>query len=207
MSSKKKSKINLHESGSPSHPVTSSNNAPISLQPQSSYSHASQSGQQRSVPYNKAARPDKPNMRHQNYERSTPVTHLKPGFSMRRILRSRALQTCAVIAIALLPSLYFYNASKQASENAASPDTSNLQTTAEVVKRVNRHILLPSGEQPTVATVSDASKVRGQNFFANAASGDKVLVYAQAKKAYLYRPSIDRIIEVAPLAPNKTSPE
>lgn len=98
----------------------------------------------------------------------------------------------------------FYLMQSGGDEAAKVPD---LQTTDQVVRQVSTHILLPSGEQPTVATVTDASKVRNQAFFSNAASGDKVLVYAQAKKAYLYRPSIDRIIEVAPLAPNQEGQE
>jgi hypothetical protein len=114
----------------------------------------------------------------------------------------RLLPYVVVAAIALLPSLYFHHQSQTSNDALGVPSSANLQTTADVVKRVSRHILLPSGEQPTVATVTDASKVHNQAFFANAASGDKVLVYANAKKAYLYRPSIDRIIEVAPLAPN-----
>lgn len=132
----------------------------------------------------------------------------KPAKSWQRYLRRaatyRVLLVIFIVLAATLPSLYFYHKGMQAEQNARTPSSSNLQTTAAVVKQVSRHILLPSGEQPTVATVSDASKVRGQAFFANAASGDKVLIYAQAKKAYLYRPSIDRIIEVAPLAPSKT---
>ena len=124
-------------------------------------------------------------------------------YYLRRVIKSRVFLVTLGVIIAALPSVYFYNVSKQAEQK---PTTSSLQTTAAVIKQVSRHILLPSGEQPTVATVSDASKVRNQAFFTNSASGDKVLVYAQAKKAYLYRPSIDRIIEVAPLAPSKTGP-
>ncbi|HEX8182576.1 MAG TPA: hypothetical protein VF575_03160 [Candidatus Saccharimonadales bacterium] len=126
--------------------------------------------------------------------------------TLRWVLSSRALQLLVIGLLIALPSYYFYNQGKKVESQTNSPAQNNLQTTAEVVKQVSKHILLPSGEQPTVATVSDASKVRNQAFFTNAASGDKVLVYAQAKKAYLYRPSIDRMIEVAPLAPNKTTP-
>lgn len=58
---------------------------------------------------------------------------------------------------------------------------------------------VPADEIPTVATVSDASKLGGQAFFAKAQNGDKVLIFTKAKKAYLYRPSTNKLIEVAPI--------
>lgn len=45
----------------------------------------------------------------------------------------------------------------------------------------------------------DPEKLRDQPFFANAQRGDKVLIYANAKKAILYNPPSNKIIEVAPV--------
>lgn len=73
------------------------------------------------------------------------------------------------------------------------------QAQAEVdklVSDVGKLINLPSDEKPTVATVTDASKVKDQPFFANAKNNDKVLIYQKAAKAILFRPSENRIIEV-----------
>jgi len=66
----------------------------------------------------------------------------------------------------------------------------------KLIEEVGRVILLPEGETPTVATVTDVEKVKDQAFFAKAQNGDKILIYSGAKKAYLYRPSEKRIIEV-----------
>jgi hypothetical protein len=60
-------------------------------------------------------------------------------------------------------------------------------------------MVLPENEQPTIATVTDPSKLSGQSFFAHAKVGDRVLLYAAAKKAILYDPNINKIIEVAPI--------
>lgn len=72
-------------------------------------------------------------------------------------------------------------------------------TQAEVdalVAQVGKLISLPSDEKPTVATVTDASKVKDQPFFTKAQNGDKVLIYQKAQKAILYRPSGNIIVEV-----------
>lgn len=69
----------------------------------------------------------------------------------------------------------------------------------ELVKAVSMLMVLPE-EEPTVATVSDLEKLKGQEFFVNANVGDKVLVYLNAGKAILYSPKQNIIINVAPLS-------
>jgi hypothetical protein len=66
-----------------------------------------------------------------------------------------------------------------------------------------QYMELPS-EPPTLATVSDVSKLRNETFFTRAQNGDKVLIYPTTKKAYLYRPSTKKIIEVGPVNINNT---
>lgn len=70
------------------------------------------------------------------------------------------------------------------------------QAVLGLVESVGRHVSgIPNNEVPSVATVTDVAKLRDQIFFENAQKGDKVLIYAGARKAYLYRPSTDKIIE------------
>lgn len=103
-----------------------------------------------------------------------------------------------VLVLALLPSLYFYTQyqkSQNLLKNSSAADTQS----KELVAAVGKLIELPANEQPTIATVSDKTKLENQPFFAKAENGDKVLIYSNAKKAILYRPSINKIIEVAPV--------
>ena len=68
-----------------------------------------------------------------------------------------------------------------------------------LVRDVSKLIILPE-ESPTIATVTDPKALVGQPFFEKAETGDRVLVFTDAKKAILYRPSIKKIVEVMPFA-------
>jgi len=66
----------------------------------------------------------------------------------------------------------------------------------DTIAKVGKLITLPTDEKPTVATVTDASKVKDQQFFQNAQNADVVLIYTKAQKAILYSPTENKIIEV-----------
>jgi hypothetical protein len=106
-----------------------------------------------------------------------------------------------VLIVTVLASLstayYFYT--------KASPAQAD-ESAEEVIAAVGKLMVLPEGEMPTVATVSNPEKVKEQPFFANAKEGHKVLIYVQARKAILYDPLKNRIVEVASLTPNPTTP-
>ncbi len=88
---------------------------------------------------------------------------------------------------------YFYQKATFDPQKAAQKEL------VTVTKQVSRHMVLPTDETPSVATVSDPEKLKDQKFFVNSQVGDKVIVYSLSRKAILYRPSLDRIIEVAPV--------
>jgi hypothetical protein len=83
-------------------------------------------------------------------------------------------------------------------------DPSTVQKAAQeeakqLVSSVAQLIELPQGEDPTVATITDIDKLKDQPFFQKAKNGDKVLIYTNAKKAILYSPSSNKVIDVAPV--------
>lgn len=71
----------------------------------------------------------------------------------------------------------------------------------DLVEKVGKLIKLPN-ETPTIATVSDVSQLQEQTIFKNAQNGDKVLIFADAKRAILYRPSENIVVEVGNLVIN-----
>lgn len=70
--------------------------------------------------------------------------------------------------------------------------------------KVGKLMQLPD-ETPTVATVQDASKLKGQDFFKDAKNGDKVLIFTSAKKAVIYRESDNKIINSGPIVLNSAT--
>ncbi|HSX02385.1 MAG TPA: hypothetical protein VLI05_03665 [Candidatus Saccharimonadia bacterium] len=85
------------------------------------------------------------------------------------------------------------------------PRPANLASVTVVQQRVARHMLLPAGEQPELATVTDATKLQTP-FLRQAHNGDKLLVYEKAGQAIIYRPSLDRIVAVGPVSIQPVSP-
>jgi cytoskeletal protein RodZ len=79
----------------------------------------------------------------------------------------------------------------EAAKSSKTPPTGS----QKIIDRVALLVDLPQGEQPTIATVNDASKLKTQQFFARAQDGDKVLIYNKSGFAVLYRPSTNRVIE------------
>ena len=102
----------------------------------------------------------------------------------------------ALVAALAGVSYYFYN---QLNEVKQNPNIFAEQEDNKIIEAVGKLIVLPEGEKATVAKVLDPSGLKDQLFFLQAQKGDQVLIYYQAKKAILYRPSINKIIEVGPV--------
>lgn len=77
---------------------------------------------------------------------------------------------------------------------------------AALVEKIDKIAVLPQGEEPTVATVTDIESLKENPFFENAKEGDKVLIYNRAKKAYLYDPMANKIVEISSINREETSP-
>ena len=121
---------------------------------------------------------------------------------MKKLLhigKKAALPAFIVIAlvIAIVPSVYFYTKYQETKRELQKTPAGQKEETAKIVALVAKLLVLPTGEEPTLASVTDKEKLKDQPFFAKAENGDKVLIYTEAKKAILYRPSQHIIVEVA----------
>ncbi len=115
---------------------------------------------------------------------------LKKTFFARNLAASIL---AVLLAISISIGVYFYQ------KATADPQKSAQNELQETITAVGKLMVLPTGETPTIATVSDPEKLKDQPFFARAQKGDKVLVYTTSQKAILYSPSLNKIVEVAPV--------
>ncbi|MDB5169533.1 MAG: hypothetical protein JWO41_889 [Candidatus Saccharibacteria bacterium] len=135
-----------------------------------------------------------------------PRTAPRQRFSKEQLLFA-AVGAVFLVLIIMLASVMHSKNQLETKVNKLSTNTA--ASSANEVKKLTDEIgavfQLPTGETPTLATVSDAAKVKNQAFFKNAQNGDKVLLYSKAGEAILYRPSIKKIISVAPVNLNGSS--
>lgn len=109
-------------------------------------------------------------------------------------------------ALALVPSVYFYDQYKGAQVQLRAEGRAPASTAQDIESLVGKHMSLPK-ESPSIARVSDKAALSGQAFFKQAQDGDKVLIYKKAKMAILYRPSSDRIINVSTISIDEVAEE
>lgn len=69
----------------------------------------------------------------------------------------------------------------------------------QLTDKLTKLVVLPEGEEPVVATVTDKEKLKDQPVFAKAENGDKILIYSKAQKAYIYNPGRNVLVDVVPV--------
>jgi hypothetical protein len=105
-----------------------------------------------------------------------------------------------LIILAAAPGYYFYSRYQHSQELLKHPEQAAKEERDSLVKKIGTLVMLPSKEDPTIATVSDKEKLKDQPFFKNAENGDRVLVFTTSKKAVLYRPSVNKVIDMVTIS-------
>lgn len=114
----------------------------------------------------------------------------------------KAIAIAIVLLIVATAAVFFFVRYQQATNKLKQLQVNGKSSPEEIkslIDKVGKLAVLPSGEDPTIASVTNPAKLADQPFFANAREGDKVLIYTVARRAILYRPSENKIIEIAPL--------
>lgn len=124
------------------------------------------------------------------------------------IRRKKRFSFIAIFVLITIPVVLFIYSKNQNSLGVLGNQNTQITETQDIIEKVGKLVELPK-ETPTIASVTDVSKLKDQPFFAKAQNGDKVLVFAKAQKAIIYRPSTNKVIEIAAIntGPDSSSPE
>lgn len=88
--------------------------------------------------------------------------------------------------------IYYYRQYTEAVKRAADPKIE----VKELLEKLGKLIELPTGEEPTVATVTNADQIKDQQFFTKAKNGYRVVLYTNGRLAILYDDVANKIINV-----------
>lgn len=119
---------------------------------------------------------------------------------IQKISTKSLLPLLAVTTLILLGTTgYFFKQYKESQKQINTLKTDPQQANKDLIEKIGKLVELPTDEEPTVATVVDPDKLKDQAFFTQAKKDDKILLYTKAKKAFLYNPASNKIIDIAPI--------
>ena len=107
--------------------------------------------------------------------------------------------------LALLLAFHYYRENTQLRTSMSVGVMTHSEETS-LLQQLSQIVLLPAGETPLIATITNPLLLSGQPFYVHAHTGDKVIVYCIARKTILYDPIAKKIIEFASDVPPKTCP-
>lgn len=131
----------------------------------------------------------------------------------QRRLRKPKLTTVLVLIVLLglaAGSAYLYTQYEATQEKVEQLSTVqgqeelNKTQTEQLLGEMRQMILLPTDEDPAVATIIDINQLNSNEFYKDAQNGDRVIVYSNAKKAYIYRPDTKMVINVGSFQVDET---
>lgn len=65
----------------------------------------------------------------------------------------------------------------------------------QIISKIEHVVLLPN-EDPSLSTVVDSTKFTNQTLRDRAKNGDKLLIYAEAKRLVIYRPATQKVVDL-----------
>lgn len=108
--------------------------------------------------------------------------------------RSRKPIVALVLLVMILTAgcAYMFVQYRQVLKKEARTDKERI---AVITERIAPTVMLPN-EQPTIATVKNVHDLNEPQLAKQAENGDELLVYADARRVILYRPSLEKIVDM-----------
>ncbi len=114
---------------------------------------------------------------------------------LRNILPHKKGAAILMVGLLIISGIFFV-LWRGAEKQLASPADLVRRQRSMLTTQVGKLMELPAGEEPTVATIMDATKLREQPFFAKAKNGDRLLWYSGERLVILYDPAANKIVNV-----------
>ena len=127
---------------------------------------------------------------------------LKGIFGNTKVLFSKGFIFFIVLVALAVGFVYYYIQYRKLSK---TPDVVAKEKTSEVIKEISKLAIVPNDPNAVLATVTDITKLKSEKFFTNALNGDYIVLFPSVMKAVLYRPSINKIVEIGPLSSGQSS--
>lgn len=105
----------------------------------------------------------------------------------KKLIRIAAIIIAAILVMLVVGGIFFLMSKSEDAQNA------------KWIKRASRHLLLPE-EKPALVEIKDSTQlIQEQPFYQGTIDGDILLIFTEAKKAVIYSPSRDIIINAGPI--------
>lgn len=111
--------------------------------------------------------------------------------------RMRLILAAAVLVLLLGAGTWKYLDQQRQLKELKSSQKSAAELEKELVDEVSKIAVVPVGEDPIIREVESLEAVAGQPFYSQSKVGDRVLLYSNAKRAILYRPSTKQIVNIS----------
>src|SRR5258708_4719917 len=115
-----------------------------------------------------------------------------PFFSKKRLIVGSGTLTAIVI---FGIGLFYFLQYQHAQNLLKNPVLASELEQEAIVSKVGKLTTLPPGELPTIAKVTDQTKLQDQEFFRDAKNGDIVLIYTKTKRIVLYDPLANKVVQ------------
>lgn len=119
-------------------------------------------------------------------------SYFKNPEGWKKFNKKKIIKLAVIIIAAILVILLIWGIFSMVRNNSGSKE-------AKMIKMVSKHLLLPS-EKPAVVDIKDSAElIKEQPFYQGTQDGDVLLIFTEAKKAIIYSPSRDIIVNVGPI--------
>lgn len=118
-----------------------------------------------------------------------------------RFSKKKLVVSVLVIVVALAGFLA-YREYSHTKDVANDPELAKQEEIKKTIKDVASHVQFNGVDKAVVSTVNDneLANLQKQDFFKEAQAGDKILVYAESKRVILFRPSLNKIVNMTQLS-------